>query len=195
MFRAVARSIRLKLALVVLATTLTALLVAGVALVINDLRAYRQAALSDLLTQADILGRASAPALAFDDPKAAREYLMLLKAKSEIASAAIYNARGKPFATYAREVTANPAFPRLPETDGSRVEGGHLILFQRVAENSEILGTVYLKSDYNWLARLTDYLGIFAIVTASKRPLLKMSAISRGCPTWRACSLNTPREE
>ena len=165
MFRTVARSIRLKLALVVLATTLAALLVAGVALLIYDLRYYRESGLSDLVTQAEILGRASAPALAFDDPKAASEYLMLLKAKPEIASAVIYNARGKPFATYAREGLVDPAFPRLPGTDGSRVEGDHFVLFHRVEEGNEILGTVYLKSDYKWLARLTDYLGIFATVT------------------------------
>jgi signal transduction histidine kinase len=195
MLPAISRSIRLKLALVTLATTMAALLVAGVALVIYDIRDYRRAALSDLVTQAEILGRASAPALAFDDPKVAREYLLLLKAKPEIASAVIYSARGKPFATYAREGDANAGFPRLPETDGARVEGNHFVLFQRVEENNEILGTVYLKSDYKWLARLTDYLGIFGIVTtlslmgallvsawlltAYTKPILATAAVAR----------------
>ena len=209
MLQRVARSIRLKLALVVLATTLAALLVAGVALVIFDLRDYRQAGLSDLVTQAEILGRASAPALAFDDPKVAREYLMLLRAKPEIASAAIYNARGKPFATYAREGNASPVFPRLPETSGSRIEGDHFVLFLRVEENNEILGTVYLKSDYNWLARLTDYLGIFAIVTALSllvallvsawllttltKPILDTAAVAREVMERRDFSLRAAR--
>ena len=90
MLRTVTRSIRHKLALIVLATTITALVVTGVALVIYDLRAYRKAGISDLVTQAEILGRASAPALSFDDSKAAGENLQLLK--------------------------ANPAYPRLPFT-------------------------------------------------------------------------------
>ena len=209
MLRSVERSIRLKLALVVLAATLASLLVAGVALDIYDLRAYREAGLSDLVTQAEILGRATAPALAFDDPKAASEYLKLLKAKPEIASAAIYNARGKPFATYARDGIADPGLPRLPGTDGARVEGDHFVLFQRIEENNEILGTVYLKSDYKWLKRLTGYLGIFAIVTALSliaavilstwlltaltRPILDTAAVAREVMERRDFSLRAAK--
>jgi signal transduction histidine kinase len=161
------RSIRHKVALVAVATALAALIVAGAALVTYDLRAYREASINDLDTQADILGRASAAALAFDDAKAARENLALLKAKPVIASAAIYNARGKLFASYARAEDSQPAWPGLPEADGVRVEGNNLVLFQRVVENNEILGTVYLKSDYKPMGRLLDYLGIFGAVAAS----------------------------
>jgi signal transduction histidine kinase len=209
MLQAIARSIRLKLALVVLATTLAALLVAGVVLVTYDLRAYRETGLSDLLTQAEILGHASGPALAFDDAKAAREYLLLLKAKPEVASAAIYNARGKPFATYARDGDTDPALPRLPEAEGSRVEGNNLVLFKRIEENSEILGTVYLKSDYKWLARLASYLGIFTAVTtlsllvalliwgwlqaALTKPILATAAIAREVVERRDFSLRAAK--
>src|SRR5262249_36181503 len=139
---------------------------AGVALVIYDVRAYREAASADLVTQADILGRASAAALTFDDAKAAREYLALLKAKPEIAAAAIYNARGRPFATYTRDGRADPDVARLPGADGSRIENGHFVLYQRIEEGNEILGAVFIKSDYQWLPRMASYLGIFAGVTA-----------------------------
>src|SRR5688572_8359510 len=102
MLQTVARSVRHKLVLVVLAGVVAALIVAGIALVIYDLRGYRESSTNDLLTQAEILGRASAPALAFDDPKSARENLLTLKAKPTIAAAAIYNSRGKIFANYTR---------------------------------------------------------------------------------------------
>ena len=85
MLHRIARSIRYKLVLVVLATTFAALLVAGAAMVFYDLRAYQQSWVNDLNTQAEILGRASAPALAFNDPKSAREYLALLKVRPKIA--------------------------------------------------------------------------------------------------------------
>ena len=166
MLRAVTQSIRYKLALVALTTTLAALIVAGVALAIYDMRAYRNAGVSDLLTQADILGRASAPALAFDDAKSARENLLLLKAKPNIAAAVIYNARGKVLASYARPGGADQAIPLLPEADGPRVDGDDLMLFKRIVENNEILGTVYLKADYAVLGRLADYLGILGAVAA-----------------------------
>jgi PAS domain S-box-containing protein len=166
MLHAVSRSVRHKLVLVVLAGVVAALIVAGVALVTYDLRGYRESSVADVTTQADILGRASAPALAFDDPKAARENLLNLKAKPTIAAAAIYSARGKLFAAYTRDDGARESFPGIPESDGSRVDGSELVLYKRIVENNEILGTVYIKADYEWRKRLVDYAGIFAAVMA-----------------------------
>jgi len=165
MLRIVAHSIRRKLTLLVLASTLAALVVTGIALVIYDLRGYREAGINDLVTQAEILGRASAPALAFEDPKAANENLQLLKAKPRISSAAIYNAKGKLFASYTpRDLDLE--FPRLPESEGSRIEGQDFVLFKRIVDNNEILGTVYLRAEHGLLGRLADYLRIFGAVTA-----------------------------
>src|SRR5262249_35217760 len=160
MLRTISHSIRYKLAMVVLATTLAALLVTGIALVIYDLRTYRDSGFSDLSAQAEIIGRASAPALAFDDPKAADSYLQLLKAKPEFSAAAIYTAKGKLFASYTRR-DLDVALPSLPESEGARVEGATLILFKRIVENGEILGTVYIRADYEAVARFAGYLGIF----------------------------------
>lgn len=186
MLSTVTRSIRHKLALVVLAATAAALVVAGIALIIYDLRVYREAGIRDLVTQAEILGRASAPALAFDDPKAAREYLTLLKARHNIAAAAIYNARGKLFASYTRTGDANATLPRLPESEASKVEGKNFVLFKRIEENNEILGTVYLKADYELLGRLINYLGIFAGVMALS--LL----VALGISAWLQAVLTKP---
>lgn len=204
MLKLVTRSVRHKLLLVMLASTFTALIVTGAALVIYDLRAYREAGMSDLLTQAEILGRASAPALAFDDPKAASEYLRLLRAKPEIASAAIYNTKGRQFATYSRR-ELDLALPRLPEPDGARIEGQTVVLFKRVVENNEILGTVFLRADYQVLGRLISYLGIFAAVmvlgllaafpvatwlqSAVTRPILDMASVTQRVVEKRDFSL------
>lgn len=194
MLHTITKSIRYKLVLVVMATTFAALLVTGVALVIYDLRTYQQTEVNDLATQAEILGRASAPALAFDDPKAANENLLLLKAKPKISAAAIYGIKGKLFASYKRGGT-NPAFPNLPALDGSQIDGNDLILFRRIVENNEILGTVYLRADHDVLDRLKDFLGILAAVLALSllvaalmsawllgavtRPILDTAAVAR----------------
>src|SRR5437870_8259911 len=90
-------SVRQKLLAVVLLTTLTALLVAIAVMVGFDLRTYRQSLISDMTTQADLLGRTTAPALTFDDPRVAQENLELLRYRPQIRAAAIYNARGKIF--------------------------------------------------------------------------------------------------
>ncbi len=205
MLRIVTRSIRHKFALIVLATTLAALVVTGVAMVIYDLRTYERTGVSDLAAQAEILGRASAPALDFDDPKSASEYLLLLKAKPEISAAAIYNAKGKLFSSYTRR-DLDLRIPALPEAEGSRVVAGKgIVLFKRILVNNEILGTVYISADFELRQRLIDYLGIFAGVALLSlivvlllwlwlqdvflRPILATSAVARQVVETRDYSL------
>jgi signal transduction histidine kinase len=165
MFSSVQRSIRRKLALIVLATAFAALLVAGVCLALYDARTYEQQWVNDLGAQADIVGRASLPALEFNDAKAAAENLALLKARPRILSAALYGAKGKVFASYQKEGTPQGLLPGLPEADGYRIAGPELLLFRRIVDGSEIAGTVYLRAEFGLAARLWDYLSILAAVT------------------------------
>jgi signal transduction histidine kinase len=207
--KTVTHSIRHKLVLVVLAATFAALAVAGVALVIYDLRTYQQSGVDDLATQAQILGRASAPALAFDDPKAANEYLTLLRAKPNISAAAIYNIRGKLFASYRRGDAQDFNFPPIAELDNSRVEGDALVMFRRIVENNEILGTVYLRADYALFGRLADFLAILGAVmvmsllvafvmsawlqSAVSKPILATAVVARQVMERRDFSLRAAK--
>jgi len=159
------KSIRSKLMGVVLLTVLAALLIALGAVVAYDLRAYHRTLVADLTTQAELLGQASAPALAFDDPRAAQENLALLKFRPQIQSAAIYTARGQRFASYERRGDKE-ALPRLPAAEGARIEHRDLLLYKRIVKDGEILGTVYLRSDYELYERAFDYLGIGAVAIA-----------------------------
>src|SRR5690606_12569390 len=93
-------SVRRKLLRGVLATTGFALLLTGASMAYYDLRTFRQSLVSDLTAIADILGLASEPALQFEDPPSAEEYLSLLQARPSITGAAIYTARGRLFADY-----------------------------------------------------------------------------------------------
>jgi len=156
-------SLRHKLFGVVLLTALVALIVALGAMVGYDLQSYHRNLVSDLTTQADLLGRTTATALAFDDPKVAAENLGVLRFRPAVSSAALYGARGALFATYAR-TGEQRAFPKLPEGDGVRIEDRDLILFKRIVNGGEILGTVYLRADYELYDRVLDYLGISALV-------------------------------
>ena len=186
MLNAVTRSIRFKLALVVLAATFTALLIAGAALVLYDLRVYQQQWVSDLAAQAELVGRVSSSALAFEDPKAAAENLAVLKARPRILAAGLYSAKGKIFATYERDGAPKAMLPGLPEVDGSRIEGGEVQLFRRIVDNGEIAGTVYLRAEFEQFGRLKDYLGILAAVMAAS--LLIAFLIS----TWFQSALTKP---
>jgi signal transduction histidine kinase len=183
---AIRSSIRSKFTLVVLAATLSALAVAGAALVFYDLRSYQQQWVSDLRTQAEILGRASATALAFDDSKSANENLALLKLRPRVLAGAIYNARGKRVADYHGDGDPQAPLPSLPELDVARAQGDDMVVFQRIVENGEIVGTVYLRANYGARERLYGYLGILGGV------MVLSLLVAAGVSTWLQATLTQP---
>ena len=66
------RSLQRRLLGLMLLTTLVTLLLALGAMIAYDLRAYHQDWVDDLQAQAELVGRASAPALEFDDARVAQ---------------------------------------------------------------------------------------------------------------------------
>src|SRR6185503_3354813 len=150
-------SIGRKLTRLVLTTTFAALLVAAVALVIYEAKTYREMWVADITTQAEILARSSAPALAFEDPKSAAANLQTLQAREPVEVAAIFRPNGALFALYARPgINAPP--PPLPTWRGWRIENGKLLLVHPVIEANERLGYVYLRARYELPTRIRDYL-------------------------------------
>jgi signal transduction histidine kinase/CheY-like chemotaxis protein len=209
MLSALKHSIRHKLMLVVMATTFAALLITAIGLVYYDLRTYQQAWVDDLVTQADILGLASAPALAFHDPKAATQNLELLKVRPKILAAAIYSADGRLFASYEREGTASHSIPGAPGQHGHRVEGNHLVLFRSIADADEVLGTVYLKAHYEMFDRFINYMMIvggvmivslliailmsYWLQAAVTKPILQVSEVAHQVTAKRDFSLRVEK--
>ncbi len=151
------RSIRHKLVAVVLLATLGALVVSISALMAYDLRAYHRALVGDMTTQAELLGRMTASALAFDDVKLATENLALLRIRPGVRAAALYDAQGKLFASYAAAGDQR-LLPARAQSAGMLVDGDALLLYKPFHENGELLGTVYLNAEYTLLARAVDYL-------------------------------------
>src|SRR5690606_7276859 len=60
-------SVRSKLILMAVATTVVALLSAAIAMILVDLRTFQRVWVDDLSTQADIVANVAAPALSFND--------------------------------------------------------------------------------------------------------------------------------
>ncbi len=156
-------SLKRKLRAVILLTTLVALVVALAAMISYDLRTYHRGWVADMQAQASLLARTTAPALAFDDARTAREDLGYLRFQPKIRAAAVYTARGALFATYAPH-GARPVFPALPDEDGVTVVGDSLVAFNRIVENGEILGVVYLQAEYEIYDRVLSYAGIAVVV-------------------------------
>jgi PAS domain S-box-containing protein len=158
------RSVRAKITALVLATTLAALALTAVALVYYAMRDYRQTHLADVRTQAEILARASAAALAFNDRKEAALNLHALRARPDIEQAALYGADGSLFAAYARD--ERPGVPAAAQPPEHRIDGDRLKLFYGVHEAGQFLGTVYLESAHRLPERLAAYALIVATVMA-----------------------------
>ena len=197
-------SLRGKLLAVILVTTLVALAVALCAMIVYDVRLFRGKSVEELQTQAELLGRTSMAALQFDDPKVALENLQLLRFRPEVQAAAIYDARGKIFAKYAARAEQD-RFPKLPESNDVHTEGRNLVLFKRIDDEGQILGTVYLRVDYELYGRIANYTGIALVVAAVAmmiavftsarlqnpvtRPILAIADIARHVVTTRDYSV------
>jgi signal transduction histidine kinase len=164
MLRRLRSSIRRKVMLLVLATTISALLLSAAGLVIYDLQSYEQSWTRDLGLQAEILARASAAALAFDDHEAAQKDLAIIRVRPNVLAAAIYTQKGELFATYVKAGEQAPQFPAAPLADGYRIHGDTLDIYHSVVEAGEPLGTVYIHARYLPWARLMDYLAIIGVV-------------------------------
>ncbi|MGH8206203.1 MAG: PAS domain-containing protein [Steroidobacteraceae bacterium] len=161
-----ARSVRSKLMVVVVQTTGIALLLAAAAMSAQDLTAYRQARSAQLETEASILALATAPALAFDDRAAAERGLAALRAHSAVLAAALYGTDGRLFARYVRAHQAAPPARLATSRAGAVNSGENVELTQRIVQNGEWLGTIYLRARFDMLHRVVTYLEILGLLLA-----------------------------
>ncbi len=154
-------SLQHRLLAVTMLTTLVALFVALGAMVTYDLRAYHAGWVSDLQSQAELIGRSTAPALEFDDARVAQENLSLLRLQPRIHAAAVYGVSGESFAAYTASGAAPPARAEPP---GVRYDGPDLLVVQSILQSGREIGRVYLRAEYGLWQRVPTYLGIAAAV-------------------------------
>jgi signal transduction histidine kinase/CheY-like chemotaxis protein len=158
------RSIRQKLGAVALLTTLVSLILTVTLIVGYDLRNYHRALLNDMATQAELLAHMTAPALTFDDARLAAQNLSSLRIRPQVRAGAIYDARGKLFASYLAKGERR-APPGSPGSERISVGSDELEVVKLIVEGGEVLGSVFLRAEYTLSARLVDYLSIAGAVT------------------------------
>jgi signal transduction histidine kinase/DNA-binding response OmpR family regulator len=160
-------SIRRKLTLMTMATSSAALLVACTVFVLYDVRSFKKKLAEDLSVVADGISINSSAALQFDEKGSANEILSTLGPYyPHIVSAVIFDAAGRPFASYHRPGgrPMDPFFPPL-RPDGRYFEGDRLRLFKSMTYAGEPQGTVYIESDMEELyGRLREFARIVALV-------------------------------
>jgi signal transduction histidine kinase/CheY-like chemotaxis protein len=206
-------SVRRKMILMAVSTTLAALVAASCAMLLVDLRAFQRYWTDDLMTQADIMARVTAPALAFNDDETARQNLAVLRVRPQILAAAIYTSNGARFAGYVAPSASGTALrlPQRPQASGYRIDGSEIVVFRNIVENGDMVGTVYLRARYGLFDRLLSYgailgavmLGALAVawLVASRlqeaitRPLEAVTDVARQVMQRRDFSLRVPGKE
>ncbi len=151
-------SIGRKLTVIIMSITAMTLLVACLVMVIYDVIVYRRAMVTDASTLADMVADNSTAALTFHDEQAGRDVLKSLRTQPHITAACLYTQEGKLFATYVREGKDAKFTPPPARPNGSFFENGRLLQFRPIRLSKDVIGTVYLESDFSEMnARLRTF--------------------------------------
>ena len=151
-------SIKNKLKIVIIFTSVIILLLVTVAFVINDVRTSRSNMVTDLFTVANLVGINSTAGLIFDNNETTEQNLSALKANPHIIFTYIISKDGNPFAHYFRDASTNKddlAALTLYNFDlfkndkekGYFFEKTHVDLFRNIIYKGRMIGTVYIRSD------------------------------------------------
>jgi two-component system, sensor histidine kinase len=177
------RSVRGKLMTVILVTTATALIFAGIAMMVRDLTVYRHDWNREIGAEARIIALATAPALAFDDHTLAMRNLTALRANPAVETAALYRPAGILYAQYTRPgEAAPPARITVPQHEQAHIFGQYLELAYPIQRDGELLGAVYLRARYDVMSRVRGYIAISGVVSllSLALALVLSSSLQRG---------------
>jgi signal transduction histidine kinase len=159
-------SIQSKITLLVMATCSSALILAGILLIMYQQSALRESRIHQIISIAHVLGNNSTAALEFNDSRAGIEMLGALRSDSQITAASLLGQNGQSFAGYVR---SDPAFEPselfLVEKDHYQINGNYLVVYCPIYLTGAKIGTVIIKSSLQDLySRLTNYAIIVAVI-------------------------------
>jgi signal transduction histidine kinase len=138
--------IRRKLVIVIMLATTLGLVTATTALMAWDILRFRADLREDLTALALITADNSTAALQFKVPRDAEEVLSSLDAKPYITGAAVYDANGALFASFA--APAAEGLPRTAPPDGFRSNPGGVEVAHPIVLDQQRIGTVYLRGSF-----------------------------------------------
>ena len=156
------RSISRKLNLILLVCVVCALMLAGVSLVLLDLRTQARGIEQDLIAQADIVGLASLGALTFDDAKAGSDNLRVLRSNAGIVSAALYRADGRRFAGYTTGGNEPPGL--LPMGRPEATMDWSLVRVVRRIPGTPSPGYVYVEAQHELASSALEHVAVLALI-------------------------------
>jgi len=148
-----------------------ALVLATAAFLTYDFISFRRVTVETLSSYADMIAINTASALIFDDKDAATETLTSLRVRPDILQAVIYDAKGRPFASYRLSPASSAILPaeNIPNKRGYWIANGHLIVAHDINFREQYLGIVYVEAGLGEIThRALRYIGIgLGVILAS----------------------------
>jgi signal transduction histidine kinase/ActR/RegA family two-component response regulator len=157
-------SIRSRLTRMLLLSSCAVLAITSSAFCGYEFLTFRESSVQQLEILSQAIASNSTAALAFDNAEDAAGVLGAFSADPHIVAAALYDAKGKLFATYPKEL--DPArVPAKAGQSGYHFTRSALIRFQPVTAGADRLGMLYVESDLDAMyARITRYALIVTLV-------------------------------
>jgi signal transduction histidine kinase len=199
--------IRIKLLSIILLSSAIALVVSLISIVIYDSIEYTDQRIRELKTQAAVFGQINTAALSFNDPQAATESLSSLKLRPQIVEAALYKPDGRLFAGYLKPGDRY-SFPAVENT-GYHIQNGDIHLFFKIQQNTETIGTIYLRAHLDRLSRVIHIAALLFIAMMASLvlslwisdrlqniislPLLEISSVANEVVNKKDYSLRTKK--
>ena len=178
-------SIRQRLTLNVLLTSLAAIVVAAGGFVTYESVTFQRKMVRDVGVLAEIIGTHSAAALTFQDADAARDTLAALSKEQRILEAVVYDAGGEVFATYRRSGEREDGPLPSPREESHEFGQGALVMFREVRSYGDKAGTIYLKSD---LTEMRERRSAYALLAVGTALIAGLAALLLGYRLQRAIS-------
>ncbi|MDQ0466762.1 PAS domain S-box-containing protein [Caulobacter ginsengisoli] len=168
------------------------LLLAGLSMAIYNEYLTSGQKLRALTVQAEILSGSVSAALAFDDREAAREYVSALSANRDVEAVGVYDLQGRLVAGFAKGGSRLPAINQVrpPAWNGDR-----LTVTATVAQKSEVLGSVYLRTVREPLVRRIARYGGIALLIIMASLLLIVLGVSNNSLALAHRSLGIEMDE
>ncbi|WP_419585026.1 EAL domain-containing protein [Thiolapillus sp.] len=142
-------SIKKKLLLIMLFSSFSALIFAGVFILILEISAFRTQIRGDFSAMAAMIADRSTAALTFDDRELARENLQALKYLPDLHLACIYDLKGRIFSRMVNDDFSAMLCPEHPGSGKTHFEDARLHVFQDITLDNEDIGRIYFLVDLN----------------------------------------------
>ena len=151
-------SIKNKLILMQVFTSLLVLSIVFGAFIFTDINSYKQRKMESMMSLAQVIGTNSISTLQFDDPDAATQMLQdLHNVSPEIIHATIFNNKGEIFAHYSKPGLDSFRIKDILEQRKFLFSGHELFVSSAITNNNEVIGKVYLDVELSELHQTKEY--------------------------------------